>query len=100
MFERLRQLPNPVEATALLKEVNGLADRLMKIPPDRIKQITNLLEDVIELQKLNPGQEPLKTAVELIVQINSCEAGKLIEIRQIVKEAGKLPLKEIIGPPV
>ena len=94
----MRKLPNPAEATMLLKEVNALVDHLTKIPPERIKQVTNLLDDVIELQRQNPGNvEPLKMAVQLICEINKCDMEKIVEIRQIMKEAQKLPLKDIIG---
>jgi hypothetical protein len=98
LFDTLRKLPNPAEATMLLKEVNALVDHLTKIPPERIKQVTNLLDDVIELQRQNPGNvEPLKMAVQLICEINKCDMEKIVEIRQIMKEAQKLPLKDIIG---
>lgn len=97
LFSALKGLPNPAEATALLKEVNILADFLTKIPPERIKSITNLLDDVIELQRQHPGDlEPLKMAVELVTEINKCDMEKIAEIRQIMKEAAKLPLSDIL----
>lgn len=100
LFNALKGLPNPAEATALLKEVNTLADYLTKIPPERIKSITNLLDDVIELQRQHPGNiEPLKMAVDLVIEINKVDMEKITEIRQIIKEAGKLPLSEIIKEP-
>jgi hypothetical protein len=100
LFKSLSQLPNPAEARVLLSEVNTLAEHLEKIPPERIKAITNLLDEVIELQRQNPGTiEPLKMAVELVQQINQCSMEKLTEIRQIMKEAAKLPLSEIIKEP-
>jgi hypothetical protein len=96
LFSTLSRLPNPAEARLLLHEVNTLADNLAKIPPERIKQVTNLLDDVIELQKQNPGTvEPLKMAVQLICEINKCDMEKITEIRQIIKEAAKLPLSEL-----
>ena len=98
LFNSLSHLPNPTEARLLLQEVNTLADHLSKIPPDRIKQVNNLLDDVIELQRQNPGSiEPLKMAVQLVCEINKCDMEKIVEIRQIMKEAQKLPLKDIIG---
>jgi hypothetical protein len=98
LFNSLSHLPNPTEARLLLQEVNTLADHLTKIPPERIKQVTNLLDDVIELQRQNPGNvEPLKMAVQLVCEINKCDMGKITEIRQIIKEAAKLSLKDIIS---
>jgi hypothetical protein len=96
LFSSLKQLPNPVEATALLKEVNALAEHLAKIPQERIKAVTGLLDDVIELQKQNHGTtEPLKMAVQLVIEINKADIEKITEIRQIIKEAAKLPLSDL-----
>lgn len=96
-LDSLRKLPNPAEATALLKEVNILVECLEKVPSERFKAITNLLDDVIELQKQNPGNtEPLKMAVELVGMINTCDIAKIQEIRQCIKEAGKLPLGDLL----
>ena len=95
LFRTLSQLPNPAQAESILREVNTLVENLNKFPPDRIKAITNLLDDVIELQRRNPGGlEPLQMAVALVDQINKCDMEKIKEINLIVKEAAKLPLSE------
>lgn len=93
----LKQLPNPAEATALLKEVNILAEHLTKLPQEKFKAVTGLLDDVIELQRQNPGTiEPLRMAVQLVMEINKVDAGTINEIQQLIKEAAKLPLKDLI----
>jgi hypothetical protein len=96
LFETLRKLPNPAEANAILREVNILIEHLNKIPPEKIRDVIGLLDDIIALQKLNPSVEPLKMAVEMVTQINLCDMNKIAEIRGIIKEAAKLPLSELV----
>jgi hypothetical protein len=96
LFNALGKLPNPAEANSLLQKVNVLAEYLTKLPPERIKSITDLLDKIIELQRQNPGIETLNKAVELVGMINKCDMEKIAEIRQIMKEASKLPLAELI----
>lgn len=89
----LSSLPNPAEAATLLKEVNVLVDRLKDTPKGKLDTVKGILDDVVELQRENPGVEPLKLAVELIKEINQTSEEKIRDIRKVIKEAAKLPQK-------
>ena len=97
----------PETLQSFLKEGKTLRARLHDFPnldkaglrECQIKAITNLLDDVIELQKLSPGTEPLKMACEFVGVIHSMDVAKIQEIRACIKEAGKLPLADILTEP-
>jgi hypothetical protein len=96
-LDTIRKFPNPAEAQALIHEINTLIGFVEKIPTEKFKAITTLLDDVIQLQKQNPGSvEPLKMAVEMVREINNCDIEKLAEMQKVIKEAAKLPIGELL----